>query len=80
MLVMAGVGGGDSDGEGVDGEIDGETGGDGEFVSKPGAKIGCSFTPNTPVLMANGSAKPIKDVKVGDKVTTTDPSPELDIV
>ncbi|MBB5872535.1 RHS repeat-associated protein [Allocatelliglobosispora scoriae] len=32
-----------------------------------------SFDPDTPVLMADGSAKPIKDVEVGDKVTATDP-------
>jgi RHS repeat-associated protein len=32
-----------------------------------------SFDPNTPVLMADGSTKPIKDVKVGDKVMATDP-------
>jgi hypothetical protein len=39
-------------------------------VGKPGCN---SFTPATPVLMADGSAKPIIDVKVGDKVATTDP-------
>src|SRR5207248_1069027 len=32
-----------------------------------------SFAPDTPVLMADGSTKPIKDVRVGDKVTATDP-------
>jgi RHS repeat-associated protein len=32
-----------------------------------------SFRPTTRVLMANGSTKPIKDVKVGDKVKATDP-------
>jgi RHS repeat-associated protein len=36
--------------------------------------LGChSFDPATPVLMANGSRKAIKDVKVGDKVVSTDP-------
>jgi RHS repeat-associated protein len=32
-----------------------------------------SFTPDTPVLMADGSTKKIKDVKQGDAVLTTDP-------
>ncbi len=32
-----------------------------------------SFTPGTKVLMADGSTKPIEDVKVGDKVQATDP-------
>jgi RHS repeat-associated protein len=32
-----------------------------------------SFTGSTPVLMANGKQKPIKQVKVGDKVKATDP-------
>ncbi|MHC3473740.1 RHS repeat-associated core domain-containing protein [Streptomyces sp. 7R007] len=32
-----------------------------------------SFTPNTKVLMADGSVKAIKDVKIGDKVLATDP-------
>ncbi|MBA9007274.1 DNRLRE domain-containing protein [Thermomonospora cellulosilytica] len=33
-----------------------------------------SFLPGTPVLMADGSTKPIEKVKTGDKVTTTDPN------
>jgi hypothetical protein len=32
-----------------------------------------SFRPSTRVLMADGKTKPIKDVKVGDKVKATDP-------
>ncbi|MGA4839996.1 polymorphic toxin-type HINT domain-containing protein [Streptomyces sp. G45] len=32
-----------------------------------------SFTPDTKVLMADGRTKAIKDVKVGDRVVTTDP-------
>ncbi|MFE7608253.1 polymorphic toxin-type HINT domain-containing protein [Streptomyces celluloflavus] len=32
-----------------------------------------SFTPDTPVLMADRSSKPIKDVRVGDKVLATNP-------
>ncbi|WP_187248314.1 RHS repeat-associated core domain-containing protein [Actinomadura alba] len=35
--------------------------------------INNSFTPDTEVLMADRSTKPIKDVKVGDKVLTADP-------
>nr|WP_308340505.1 MULTISPECIES: Hint domain-containing homing endonuclease [unclassified Streptomyces] len=35
--------------------------------------INNSFTPGTKVLMADGSTKPIEDVKVGDKVKATDP-------
>jgi hypothetical protein len=36
--------------------------------------VGChSFSPDTPVAMADGTSKPIKDVKVGDDVTATDP-------
>ena len=34
----------------------------------------CSFTPDTGVLMADGSTKPIKDVEIGDEVASTDPS------
>jgi RHS repeat-associated protein len=33
-----------------------------------------SFTGDTPVALADGSSKPIKDVKVGDKVRATDPT------
>jgi RHS repeat-associated protein len=33
-----------------------------------------SFDPATPVLMADGSTKPISDVKVGDQVAATDPA------
>ncbi|WP_416963453.1 RHS repeat-associated core domain-containing protein [Streptomyces sp. Agncl-13] len=33
-----------------------------------------SFTGDTPVLMADGTRKPIKDVKVGDTVIATDPN------
>ncbi|MYZ41131.1 Hint domain-containing protein, partial [Streptomyces sp. SID4917] len=32
-----------------------------------------SFTPDTRVLMADGSTKPIKDVRLGDKVMATAP-------
>ena len=33
-----------------------------------GKLITCSFTPSTPVLMADGKTKPIGDIKTGDKV------------
>ncbi len=36
--------------------------------------LGNSFDGETPVLMADGSAKPIKDVKVGDEVEAADPA------
>ncbi len=35
---------------------------------------GHSFDPDTRVLMADGTTRPIKDVKPGDKVTSTDPA------
>jgi hypothetical protein len=35
---------------------------------------GCSFDPETPILMADGNSKPIKDVRVGDQVKAADPS------
>jgi hypothetical protein len=34
---------------------------------------GNSFSPGTSVLMADGSAKPIRDVRTGDRVVATDP-------
>ncbi|MEV6982689.1 RHS repeat-associated core domain-containing protein [Sphaerisporangium sp. NPDC051017] len=35
--------------------------------------VGNSFTGDTPVLMADGTRKPIRDVRVGDRVAATDP-------
>jgi hypothetical protein len=32
-----------------------------------------SFAPDTPVLLADGTSKPISDVRVGDRVVSTDP-------
>lgn len=32
-----------------------------------------SFTPETPVLMADGTSEPIKDVRIGQKVLASDP-------
>ncbi|MPY56807.1 sugar-binding protein [Streptomyces spongiae] len=45
-------------------------GGGGGSCSKDEAN---SFTPGTPVLMADGTTKPIEKVKNGDKVLATDP-------
>ncbi|MEV7923951.1 ricin-type beta-trefoil lectin domain protein [Kitasatospora sp. NPDC088779] len=49
--------------------------------------IGNSFTPDTPVLMADGTYLPIGDVRVGDHVAATDPEtgttsaePVLDVI
>src|SRR5262249_28568938 len=43
--------------------------------AEPSKPEGChSFDPNTPVLLADRSTKPIKDVRVGDKVVTTTPA------
>ncbi|MEV0431357.1 ricin-type beta-trefoil lectin domain protein [Micromonospora sp. NPDC050495] len=51
----------------------------GKIAGKVGRKLlgGCaakhSFAPTTPVLMADGSSKPIQDIELGDEVTSTDP-------
>nr|WP_268987914.1 polymorphic toxin-type HINT domain-containing protein [Salinispora arenicola] len=37
------------------------------------ARAACSFSGDTAVLMADGSTKPIEDIKVGDHVKATDP-------
>jgi hypothetical protein len=34
----------------------------------------CSFDPDTQVVMADGTSKPIKDIRVGDRVEAGDPS------
>ncbi|MET7426003.1 polymorphic toxin-type HINT domain-containing protein [Dactylosporangium sp. NPDC005555] len=48
--------------------------GKGGNPSKCGGKgAGHSFDPETPVQMADGSVKPIKDVNAGDEVVATDP-------
>jgi RHS repeat-associated protein len=36
--------------------------------------VGNSFAPDTPVVMADGTTKPISDITVGDQVEATDPS------
>lgn len=57
--------GGGFRGEGSDGSLRGEGSGGG---SK------CSFSPDTPVLMAKGKTKPIGKIKPGDKVEAADPT------
>ncbi|GAA2332444.1 LamG-like jellyroll fold domain-containing protein [Dactylosporangium salmoneum] len=49
-----------------------ESGGGGCTVPRPSASH--SFDPGTLVVMADGSAKAIKDVRVGDQVAATDPT------
>ncbi|MFI5484236.1 ricin-type beta-trefoil lectin domain protein [Micromonospora echinaurantiaca] len=54
--------------------LDGAAGGALGAAIKP--RGGCqkhSFDPATPVLMADGSTKPIEDIELGDEVTATDP-------
>ncbi|GAA5197390.1 RHS repeat-associated core domain-containing protein [Rugosimonospora acidiphila] len=54
---------------------EGADGGEGE--SGGGNRGSCftnSFTPDTKVLMADGSSKPLAEVKVGDKVAAADPT------
>ncbi|WP_159392844.1 RHS repeat-associated core domain-containing protein [Streptomyces cyaneogriseus] len=45
--------------------------------AKIGSRVNCtspnSFTGDTPALMADGTHKPIKDIKIGDIVLATDP-------
>ncbi|MCF1512363.1 polymorphic toxin-type HINT domain-containing protein [Streptomyces glomeratus] len=48
------------------------TGGGGEGPG--GAGVRCSFSPDTPVLMAKGKTKPIGELKTGDKVESADPA------
>lgn len=38
-----------------------------------GCKTGNSFTPGTKVVLADGTTKPIEDVKIGDEVLASDP-------
>ncbi|GAA4813452.1 ricin-type beta-trefoil lectin domain protein [Streptomyces ziwulingensis] len=53
----------------------GEGGGDSGGAGNDGAScpVANSFVPGTPVLMADGTTKPIEKVKNGDKVLATDP-------
>ncbi|MDN3272579.1 RHS repeat-associated core domain-containing protein, partial [Streptomyces sp. MA15] len=56
---------GGSSGSGGSGKADGESGGS--------CPTDNSFVPGTKVLMADGTTKPIEEVKAGDKVVATDP-------
>lgn len=38
------------------------------------AKVAACFVAGTPVLLADGTSKPIEDIEVGDKVMATDPA------
>jgi hypothetical protein len=51
----------------------GEYGSKGALAERITSCMAKSFSGDTRVLMADGSAKPIKDIKVGDKVLATDP-------
>ncbi|MFD7878192.1 ricin-type beta-trefoil lectin domain protein [Streptomyces sp. NPDC059766] len=68
--------GGSRDGSGKEdsgGKSDGDSEAGSEAGSCPVNAPPNSFTPDTKVLMADGTAKAIKDVKAGDKVLATDP-------
>jgi hypothetical protein len=41
--------------------------------ASPGCDASNSFTPDTPILMADGTTRPIAHIKIGDHVLTTDP-------
>ncbi|MFE9627026.1 polymorphic toxin-type HINT domain-containing protein [Streptomyces sp. NPDC006527] len=67
---------GSSGGGKAENKSGGSRGGSGkeDSGSSGGSGEGCnSFTPGTRVLMADGSTKAIKDVRIGDKVLATDP-------
>ncbi|NED79134.1 hypothetical protein G3I76_03365, partial [Streptomyces sp. SID11233] len=48
-------------------------GSSGDTDAGKACSVNNSFTPGTRVLMADGTTKAIKDVKVGDKVVATNP-------
>ncbi|MFJ3302165.1 ricin-type beta-trefoil lectin domain protein [Streptomyces sp. NPDC086549] len=49
-----------------------DTGSSGTETAKAGKPSRCSFSPDTPVLMAKGETKPIGKIKAGDKVEAAD--------
>ncbi|PYC84021.1 hypothetical protein C7C46_08050, partial [Streptomyces tateyamensis] len=49
-------------------------GGDGGSGPSGSSSSPCSFAPETPVLLGDGSTKPIGDIKPGDEVKTADPT------
>jgi len=59
-----GTGVGDNGGDGGNG---GDTGGGSSGADSQGGGMGC-FTGDTPILMADGSSKPIAEVQIGDMV------------
>ncbi|QMU68363.1 polymorphic toxin-type HINT domain-containing protein [Streptacidiphilus sp. P02-A3a] len=50
-----------------------QTAGESDTASSPSGKSKCSFSPDTPVLMANGTTEAIGKLKVGDKVESANP-------
>jgi RHS repeat-associated protein len=68
-----GSGGGQAANSGGSSATKGATSGSGGGATST-TKGGCnSFTPETPVLMASGTYRPIEDVREGDLVAATDP-------
>jgi RHS repeat-associated protein len=57
----------------VAGGLLGGGGGRGGRGGRGGLRGGCSFSADTPVLMAHGKTKPIGEIQVGDEVMATDP-------
>lgn len=66
-----------SNGAGEAGAVGGEEEDNIEAAIKGEAGMCNSFDPATPVLMADGSTKSIKDIKVGEKVAAADPTTRL---
>ncbi|MFC4000006.1 polymorphic toxin-type HINT domain-containing protein, partial [Nocardiopsis sediminis] len=64
-----GNGDGNNDGDGSDSDGNGED----EERNDPSCTPGNSFVPGTPVLLADGTTRPIEDVAVGDEVLAFDP-------
>ncbi|WP_223884208.1 polymorphic toxin-type HINT domain-containing protein [Micromonospora craniellae] len=61
---------------GARGSMAGAGGRTGYKAKLSGCQGSNSFIPGTHVLMADGTTKPIEDIKVGDLVLATDPDPE----
>ncbi|WP_370112284.1 ricin-type beta-trefoil lectin domain protein [Streptacidiphilus sp. MAP12-33] len=46
----------------------------GDHLGGDSCSCACSFDPNTPVLLADGKAKPIGELRIGDEVESADPA------
>ena len=57
----------------VTGALDSWLGDLGKFGEGGKCLLSNSFAPDTPVLMADGTRKPIQDITIGDRVRATDP-------